>query len=259
MGSFSSIVELSFGDEKVAQSTKIGGLPLGIEGRLPDGRQLVHVRNGGTAVVAGKLYQGTDVEANTILHKPLMVPNAAAVGATEVLVTLAGTILSADVFADGYLVVASSIGTGIGYTYKIKSHNAATTATGTITVKLYENDAVKVALEAGTTKISLRKSPFDGVLLTTGNTVGVNTLTGVSCATAAASAYCWMQKKGVIGVFTDNTTPVVGLPVMASSTVAGAIGLAAGTVVASVGWAPVGICISPAASAQFTVVDLRLP
>lgn len=255
---FPSVVYGNYGDEKVTSTSKIGGLPLGTEMQLPDGRKFHHIKNGGVALVAGKLYQGPDVEANTILHKSLLVPNSATVGATQVLVTMAGTILSADVFAEGYLVTSSSIGTGIGYTYKIKSQTAATAATDTITVKLDQSDAVKVALEAGTTKVGMRKSPYDGALLTTGNTVGVNTLLGVACATAAASTFAWLQRRGLVGVFTDNTTPVIGLPVMASSTVAGAIGLAAGTVVASVGWAPIGICVSPAASAQFTLVDLTL-
>jgi len=258
MSSFPHTTYGSFGDEKVTSTSKIGGNPVGTRMELPDGKVFRLTKNGATALVAGKLYEGPDVEANTILHKSLLVPNAAAVGATQVLVTMAGTVLVADVFADGQLTINSSIGTGIGYTYKIKSHDAATTTTGTVTVKLYENDTIKVALEAGTTKVSLRKSPYDGAILTTGNTVGTNTLVGVSCATAAASSYCWLQRRGPAAVFTDNTTPIIGVPVMASSTVAGAIGLAAGTVVASVGYPTIGICISPAASAQYSLVDLML-
>ena len=247
-----------YGDEKVTSTSKIGGLPLGAKMELPDGRVYRHARVGTTALVAGKLYQGKAGEANTIFVKNTALAATAAVDATSVSITVAGTALGADVYNDGYLMSASSIGTGIGYLYKVKS--AATTASGsTSVVTLASNDKVKVAMEGGTTTVGMRKNEFDSVLLATADTVGVNTLAGVSCSTAAASAYVWLQRKGPTAGFTDNTTLVVGTPVTASTTVAGAFGVKpAASGLSGKGYMEIGLCMSVAASAEFSMIDLML-
>ena len=261
--SFPTVVYGSYGDEKVTSTTKIGGLPLGTEMRLLDGREYSHSRVGASALVAGKLYQGKAGEANTIYIKNVGLAATAAVAATSISITSAGTALGANVYDDGYLFAASSIGTGIGYLYKVKS--AATTAAGsTSVVTLEPGDDVVVAMEGGTTKVGMRKNEYDSVLLTTADTIGVNTLAGVACATAAASAYCWLQRRGPAAVFGDNSTLIVGTPVIASSTVAGAVGtFATGAAdTAGVRYARnmqlVGIVMSVAASAEFSLINLKL-
>ena len=250
-----------YGDEKVTSTSKMGGLPIGMVMELPDGRRYAHFRVGGTALVAGRLYQGKAGEANTIFIKSV-VPNAAVVGATSVVLTMAGTALGANVYDDGYLIIASSIGTGTGYLYKVKS--AATAAsTETSAVSLAENDKIAVALN-GSTTVGLRKNQFDSVLLTTADTIGVNTPVGVSCATAAASAYGWLQTDGPAAVLTDNSTLIVGTPVIASSTVAGAVGTfaTAAADTAGVRYARnmrlIGEVMSVAASAEFSMINLKL-
>ena len=260
---FPSVVYGSFGDEKVTSTSKIGGLPLGQVMELPDGRLFRHSRVGTTSLVAGKLYQGKAGEANTIFIKNVALAATAAVAATSVSITVAGTALGANVYDDGYLITASSIGTGIGYLYKVKS--AATTAAGsTSVVSLAENEKIAVALEGGTTTVGLRKNEYDSVLLTTADTVGVNTPAGVSCATAAASAYVWLQRRGVASVFTDNSTLIVGTPVIASSSVAGAVATFATAAADTTGvryarnMRLVGEVMSVAASAEFSVINLTL-
>ncbi|KKL16382.1 hypothetical protein LCGC14_2496170, partial [marine sediment metagenome] len=53
---FPNVIYGRYGDEKVAQSTKIGGLPLGQEMVLPDGREFRHsCAQTAAALVAGKL------------------------------------------------------------------------------------------------------------------------------------------------------------------------------------------------------------
>lgn len=260
---FPSVVYGSFGDEKVTSTSKIGGLPLGQVMELPDGRLFRHSRVGTTSLVAGKLYQGKAGEANTIFIKNVALAATAAVAATSVSITVAGTALGANVYDDGYLVTASSIGTGIGYLYKVKS--AATTAAGsTSVVSLADGDTVKVALAGGTTTVGMRKNEFDSVLLTTADTVGVNTPAGVACATAAASAYVWLQRRGPVAGFTDNSTLIIGTPVIASSTVAGAFATypTASADTAGVRYGRnarlVGEVMSVAASAEFSMIFLTL-
>ena len=264
MSTFPNFLFGSFGDEKVTSTSKIGGLPLGTRMVLPDGRVFAHARVGTTALVAGKLYQGKAGEANTIFIKNVALAATAAVAATSVSITVAGTALGAGVYDDGYLVTASSIGTGIGYLYKVKSA-ATTAADSTSVVSLADGEGIKVALEGGTTTVGMRKNEFDSVLLTTADTVGVNTICGVACATAAASAYVWLQRKGPAAVFTDNSTVIVGTPVIASSSVAGAVATFATAAADTTGvryarnMQLVGEVMSKAASAEFSIVDLWLP
>ncbi len=261
--SFPNVIYGEYGDEKVSGLTKLH--ELGMKMELPDGRSFRYARAGGTAVVTGKLYQGKGEEANTSLSSATIALAATvAVGARSVVLTIAGTALVADVFADGYLTIASSVGTGVGHAYKIASNNSCAIG-GTTTLTLAGNDEIKVALEGGTTKVGIRKSPFDEVLLTTADTVSVNTFAGVSAASAAASAYCWMQRRGPAAVFVDATTIVVGQPVTASTTVAGAVANVAATTVGDtrksrhiIGTNVSGGTSHVAASAEYALIDLEI-
>jgi len=229
----------SNGDEKIAYTTKITSLGASME--LPDGRKFRFARLGAAAAVAGYLYQGVSAaNANTVMAGGAItaVPSAAAVGAVSLTVTVAGSASAAStalLLADGYLVIASSAGAGIGYNYKIK--NVTVNAAGSAyTVNLDPNDAIKVALEAGTTKVQLIPHSHSGALLCTADTVGVSAILGVACATAAASTYVWLQTRGTATVQADATTIIIGMPVVAASAVAGAVGVppAAGSAATSV-------------------------
>lgn len=255
--SFPNLIYGEYGDEKVSGATKLH--KLGTKMELPDGRIFRYARASATAIVTGKLYQGKAGEANTAQINDIA-PADTDVGAREVVVTIAGTALVANVFDDGYLVVASSIGTGIGHAYKIAENNSCG-AGGTTTLTLAGNDEVKVALESGTTTVGLRKNEYDEVLLTTADTVRVNVLAGVSAAAAAASAYCWIQRRGPAAVLTDNTTLIIGTPCTASTTVVGAVGgnSAATTNVADgLGDTAIGMVMSVSDQNEYSLIDLTL-
>ena len=267
MGSLPNKLFGDYGDEKVAQSTKIGSLPLGIRMVLPDGREYVHAKAGASALVAGCLYEGAAGEANTTFIKSLAV-SAASAAATSVVVTkAAGTTLVADVYADGYIFF--SAGSSSGSVYKVKSHTGvASTAAGTVTVSFTENDKLAEGLAAGTTTAGMRKNLYDSVVITTNDTVSVNALAGVPPRDVTEAYYCWLQKKGYAACLTDNTTLIVGVPVTASSTVAGAIGVEnitlagtawAATALVHKGIHSIGYCVSVAASAEYSLIDLDLP
>ena len=216
---YPNIIYGDYGDEKVTSTAKIGGLPLGIRMVLPDGREFVHARASATALVAGSSYQQAAIPADTAMAKALAV-NAAAIGATTLNITAGGTTaFTVDQFADGYVVVASSVGTGMGHTYKVKANNsAAVSASAKFT--LYENDAIKVAFNASTL-VGLRANEFDQVLLTTANTVATGIPAGIPPVAVAASAYCWLQRKGPAAWASAGTVLIAGLPVLASTAVAG--------------------------------------
>lgn len=260
--SFPNALEGVAGDEKVVGTDRLH--ELGHEMAFGDGRTFRYARVGGTALVPGKLYQGVGEEANTSLGSATIAPAGTnSAGDREVTLTIAGTALVADVFKDGFLNVASSIGTDVGQMYKIATNNSCAIG-ATCTITLAGNDKL-VATWNGSTKVGLVKSPFDEVILTTADTVFASAIAGVSCASAAASIYVWLQKTGMATVFTDATTLVEGQPVICSTTVAGAVGSVATTAVTVVGkskW-QIGQVIagtsSVAASAEYGHINLDLP
>jgi hypothetical protein len=257
----------SFGDEKQAYTTQVTGLGYSME--LPDGRRFRFARLGAAAAVAGFLYQGlATANANTIIAGGAiaMAPSAAAAGATTLTVTATGTAFPASScaqFVNGWLKIASSIGTGIGYNYKIKEVKVAT-AGSVLTINLWETDPLKVALQSGTTKVVMIPNPYYGVLLTTADTVAVAPILGVACCTAAASTYIWLQHRGEATVYTDAVNTIIGCPVVASTTVAGAICAitVTGTAVNAITnqkQAILGYCTNASGTTtQFSGVDLRI-
>ena len=265
--SFPSVVYGSYGDEKTAQSTKINNLPLGTRMVLPDGREFVHAKASATALIAGDMYQQNSmaVVAGTSdagILTNMAVATSAAIGATTVVITMAATAhFSKDLLAGGYLFTNDA--TGEGHCYKIKGNTAAASL-GSCTITLEPNDAIKVALAAGTSEVAVRQLPFDNVTITTADTVGVGALAGVAPVAVTASYYCWLQRKGPAAVLTDGTV-IVGVPCVVSPALAGAIApfstSAADTagVRAAKGIDTVGYVMNVSASTEYSLVNLCLP
>src|SRR3990167_11082594 len=117
--SFPNVIYGKYGDEKTAQSTEIGGLPFGVRMVLPDGREYLYGKaSTAAALSAGYLCAGSVITAAGTSVEFGLVAASAVVGATTIVVTLAaGTAAIADQLADGFLVTASSTGTGIGRNY----------------------------------------------------------------------------------------------------------------------------------------------
>ena len=258
--SFPSKIYGDFGDEKVTSTSKIGGLPLGIRMVLPDGREFAHARASATALVAGSAYQQAAIPADTAMAKALVV-NAAAAGATTLSITAGGTTaFTKDQFADGYIAVASSVGTGIGHLYKVKVNNSAATGAAA-TFTLHPNDAIKVALNASTL-VGVRVNEFNQVLLTTANTVATGIPAGVAPVAVAASSYCWLQRKGAAAWASAGTVLIAGLPVLASTAVAGQCTVAFATTAGYLAARNIDIwghCETIAADTGYAIVYLELP
>ncbi len=260
--SFPNVVYGDPGDEKVVGTVRLH--KLGHKMEFEDGSSFRYARVGGTALVPGKLYQGKGEEANTSLASATIAPAGTnAAGARKVTLTIAGTDLLADVFKDGILTVSSSIGTDIGQTYRVATNNSCASG-ATCTITFAGNDEL-VATWNASTKVGLRKSQYDEVILTTASTVFTNGICGVSAASAAASSYVWLQRSGQAAVFTDATTLVIGQPVISSTSVAGAVGSVANTADTVVGkskWqigqVSGGGTSSIAASAEYGLITLMI-
>ncbi len=230
--SFPNVIYGDYGDEKYTQATRIGSLPLGTLMVLPDGRQFRHARaHTAKAISAGYLYSTQPVTAGTGYEKSIAC--TAAVGATSVVVTAdAGTAIVASHFKDGYLFVASSTGSGLGYTYKI-TDNTAAAAASTSTVSLAKGDEIKVAIGGTTAAVGMRINQFDDVEPVPNGTALYGKIAGIApMAESALGSYFWVQRSGPALAFVGGTVLAIGDPVFCSSAVAGLAAAYAGTAAA---------------------------
>ncbi len=205
------------------------GTDVGQKFSTADGREVVLVQNGAVALVAGNLIQGpASIGAN---HTGLAVVSNAAIGATQITVTLGGTAVTANQYAGGYAVI--SAGTGLGQTLKIQSHPAQSNTTGNVILTL--EDPLSVAITSSTSKVSLTLNPYGssngaafgthGVIISpttaTGPTVGV-TIYPIPATTTSVLSYGYIQTRGPVACLNDANT-AIGLDVMPSSGTAGAV------------------------------------
>lgn len=181
---------------------------LGTIGISVDGRKFRYAEVGETALVAGNLLQSA---AEATDSQGLAVA-AAAIGDTEVTTTSTLTV-TANEFANGYLVV--TITPGLGHVYRIRSHPAATS--GTLVITLY--DPIEVALTTSS-RVDMVHNPYANVIQWPATETGG--VVGVAFIAAAANTYTWIQTGGIACVLQEGAT-AVGAQVFASTGTAGAV------------------------------------
>jgi len=260
---FPNVIYGDYGDQRTISTAKIGNLPLGQVMVLPDGTEFRHSRAGSVAVTVGTLLEQQTLAAGADNIVSLaVIAGSALINTKTISLTMSGTgAMATDQYVDGYIFSAVTTGAGGGFAYKVKSCSSGA-AGSTAVVTLYEN--IHVSIAGGTTTVGLRVNPQDKVELTTADTVSLGVLAGVSCASAAASSYLWLQTKGPGTAFTDNTSTIIGVAISASSTVAGAVGTVNITAVdtggnmVTKGNDVIGRCMSVAASAGFGLFDFDI-
>lgn len=216
---------------------------LGTIGVTPDGRKFRYaLNNSSSAAVAGELQQG---RAQDTGDQSLLVA-ATAIGATQV--TTVGTVtVTANQYANGYLVATGEGGTGNGLYYRIKSHPAATAAVVTLT--LY--DPIKVAFTTST-QIDLVPNLYDGVIQYP--TTASSAPAGVAMIALPAGSYGWLQTGGPGLVLADASGAVtVGAALTASNQTAGSVEDGDSDTQPIIGYAMTGI-----AQAEFGLAHLIL-
>ncbi len=204
------------------------GTEVGQKFQTADGKTVVLVQNGGTALVSGRLIQSpASVGAN---HTGLATATAA-IGSTQITVTLGGTAVLANQYAGGTAII--SAGTGAGQTFKIVSHPAQTSGSGTVVLTLEE--ALSVATLTSDSKTSLTLPQYGsrngtdfttyGVVVcpvtATGAVIGA-TVYPIPASTATVCTYGWIVTNGFVGILNDAST-AIGLDVMPSTNTAGAV------------------------------------
>jgi len=136
--------------------------PIGSYAETADGRGYRYDLVGGTATVAGKVYQGKALDATNDQPSGGISVAAAAIG--DLSVTTTSTLTwSLNEFAGGYLAVV--VTPGQGYTYKIKGNTAATSAVSTTAIEPVNKSAApavivwSVAIIVATNQNSIPISP----------------------------------------------------------------------------------------------------
>ena len=175
-----------------------------------DGRKFRYAKAGAANLVAGTLLQNSAEVTN---HQDLT-PVAAAIGATEVTVTLGATAATLNQYAGGYLV--TTVTPGLGSMYKIKSHPAAGSA-ATLVVTLEDPIAVAVTTS---TRFDLNANLYNGVIINPTTATGCPVGVAVNAITAAQ--FGWIQVQGPAPILAAGANAVSNF-VSSSEAVAGAV------------------------------------
>jgi len=181
---------------------------------------------GGVALTAGKLVQtavGTKAD-----HQDLAPTAAVAAGEYAISVETAGTDLTLNQYAGGYLYVNDAAGEG--QCLKIKS-NPVHDHSDDPSVIITCHDALATALTTSS-KVSLIQDPWSAVLVAPAAETGA--VMGCPIVDMAASAYGWFQTYGPAAVLTVGTV-VLGHNVVRSATVAGGVAPATSDILDIVG------------------------
>ena len=175
-------------------------------------RRYRYVQAGAVALVKGNLLQSP---ARSTDFTDMAVQAIAAIDALAIEVTLGSTATTADMFTEGTLVISTS--TGIGQNFSLAGHDV-TAAAGTCTFNL--NEPILTAL-ATTSKATVTKSPYDGVIVSPTTRTGVTV--GVALTAVAISGYGWIGVEGQFGVLSDATVAAVGEGLSPSTSTAGCV------------------------------------
>ncbi len=227
--------------QEIFTTSSTQGTTLGALATSGDGRFFKYVLAGGTTLAVGKV-QSAPAETTTWQDLDIA---ATSVGDTSITTTSTLTV-TANALAGGYVTVTN--GTGIGYTYGIKSNPAATSAV--VTIQL--SDPIQVA-SPNTVDIDFIASPFSGVVLNAATTVAIPV--GVAIYPITNAQYGWIQTGGPVSVLADASAPTIGANVFVSDDTDGAVGLYETD---AAGYAFIGQALTGMTSAEYGMVYLNL-
>ena len=179
-----------------------------------------------TAVTAGKCV----THAASIAHHFDLAPTAdVAAGETAISVETAGTDITLNQYAGGYLYIND--GAGEGQMLRIRSNPAHDHSSDPSIVITTYDDLATAITASSSTRITLIADPLSALIVQAATTTGATM--GVTVVDMAASHFGWMAVSGPQTVLTSGTL-VVGnhaVPLGAS----GAVGPAAGDVIQVIG------------------------
>lgn len=214
-------------DTKVYDTHSSAKFAIGTKFERQDGSIFRYVHFGEAVdagvLVAQDISESTKEESLNSLVAPgsaIAVPNetisAGKIGSRYIEASISS--ITADQFAGGYICLSSD--TSEGYIYRIKG-NTAVGNPNTLTERFELYDALVSAIDATTDCILIGNRYANLEIATTTD----STLAGVTMRVQGASAYGWVQTKGIACILTDETGgfPTVGTIVTLSDSVSGAV------------------------------------
>lgn len=162
-----------------------------------DGRGFRYAKVGAVATVAGKVYQGTALDATNLQPSGgLGVSAAAAIGDTSITISTSIT-LAVNLLANGYLSV--DVTPGQGYLYKIRGNTAVSGATGAVITLA---DPLQVALTTSS-KVIVAQNTYTGIVVEPGTPTAA--IAGVAHRVTTALYFGWVQTRGAASVLFTGT------------------------------------------------------
>ena len=193
------------------------------------GRKFRYVKAGASALVTGNVIQAP---AQDTAHQALVVPAqtgildkygavAGGVGAYALQVTVGASAVTANQYADGWLLIhaAGTGGAAIGTMYQIAGHLANAGSAGML-VQLTGPLQGPLPVLAGQNTVCLVANPYKGVIQAPTTLTGA--VVGAAVYPLTAAEWGWIQTGGPAGVLTAGT-PGVGLAVVVPGSAAGAV------------------------------------
>jgi len=179
-----------------------------------------------TAVTAGKCV----THAASIAHHFDLAPTAdVAAGETAISVETAGTDITLNQYAGGYLYIND--GAGEGQMLRIRSNPAHDHSSDPSIVITTYDDLATAITASSSTRITLIADPLSALIVQAATTTGATM--GVTAVDMAASHFGWMAVSGPQAVLTSGTLVVGNHAVPLGA--AGAVGPAAGDVIQVIG------------------------
>lgn len=162
-----------------------------------DGRGFRYAKIGSLATVAGKVYQGTPLDATNLQPSGgLGVAANQAIGDTSITISTSIT-LTANQLAGGYLSV--DVTPGQGFLYKIAGNTAVTGAANAVITLA---DPLQVALNTSS-KVIVSQHPYSGLVIEPGTPTAA--IAGVAHRVTTALYYSWIQTRGAASVLFTGT------------------------------------------------------
>lgn len=203
---FTQRLSLTNQDARKTSSTQLH--VLGSIAETASGRVYRYAKAGASNLVAGNLQVNADLDSN-VTNKA--VTAASAIGSFSVSFT-AGASQTLDAYKDGFLTVNDATGEGI--TYAVGGNTSGTA----VTVALKE--PITVALVASTSEVTLKKNPWDSVVISA--TDQADQAVGVPNTAVTAAYYFWAQTRGEAAVLADEAV-ARGLALTIGTGTAGAV------------------------------------
>ena len=169
-----------------------------------DGRKFRYAKAGAGALSPGKMGQAAAVDADWMNQTAV----AAAIGTTQITLTVVSTTVAEDYFAGGYLHINDN--TGEGHAYPIKSSSAVAAGTS---IDIILEQGVKVALTTSS-DFTLVQSPW---MATVQSTTEESFPIGIPLLDVTEAYYYWAQTGGVAIALAAGTWAVASMLTMGAT------------------------------------------